>query len=509
MSFSFNCFSFPTTKPDNSQSNGGSSIQLPQIPEVPAAAEASSSRHTVKNIQLLKISIQNELEQINTKNRNKPYYMQKRKNKPHISRFPLHIRERKKPEIRPRVVSIGPFFHKDDKLKGMEKKKMKLVSHLLERSTDQTLLETLLKRISVLEPQARKIYRQQIELNDNDFVKMLLLDSCFIIYFIISVSREMHDSLISLDWIIKEIRSDLLLLENQIPLRVVCDVYSIIDQTLGEVKLPNFATILGQFIYMDIPWQFLTELPYQESSYLLELYWKCFLPDVKQPSSPQEISSSQQSSNEANFAQLIAFTSGATKNIPSATDLHRVAGVKFMRRTLPPYSRDPASYEPPNIGTFITFCNGVLEMPSLKIDESRKIILTNLIGYEKLIPFEKRKVSSYMLLMDSLINTEEDVELLQRRGIIANALSSNSCATIFFNEIGDLCTVDYKNHLFVNEFKAVNEYYNTKWNRSIAKLQQNYLGSPWAAISVFAGSFLLMLAGLQTFYTVYPYYHPR
>ncbi|KAJ3671578.1 hypothetical protein LUZ60_007657 [Juncus effusus] len=103
-----------------------------------------------------------------------------------------------------------------------------------------------------------------------------------------------------------------------------------------------------------------------------------------------------------------------------------------------------------------------------------------------------------MSLLDSLINTEKDVALLQKYGIVFNGLNNNSSAAEFFNEIGNMCTINYRKHLFEGLFREVNEYYNSKWNRRLASLHHNYFHNPWAVISVFAAGFLLFLAAIQT-----------
>lgn len=114
-----------------------------------------------------------------------------------------------------------------------------------------------------------------------------------------------------------------------------------------------------------------------------------------------------------------------------------------------------------------------------------------------------RLFSSYMRLMDALINSEKDVELLQQCGVIYNTLSSHKMATIFFNDIGNFCVVDYNKHLFCKLYKDVHKYYDSSWNHRWASLQRNYFSNPWAGISVVAGATLLILSALQTLYTIY------
>ncbi|KAJ3683605.1 hypothetical protein LUZ60_013832 [Juncus effusus] len=419
-----------------------------------------------------------------------------------ISRFPLHIRERRAAEIRPKVVSIGPFYHGDPDFDGMAGRKLEFVKTIKDYTNPLPTL--IMKSISFVGP-ARKFYSEPIDLNDWDFARMLLVDSCFIIGFLISLSSEMEERLVSLDWSIKEIRSDLLLLENQIPLFVVRKVYDILRTSWPAYhNLPeDFIHILRQFISMDIPWEF-REVSLDEANHLLHYYWLCFLPnDLNEKSSRQGLSyvklpkpvettipmsrlSPQEEHTTANWAENWK-DYGAPRNIPNVIELSREARVIFKK-----------SLHKEGQGFVASFHNGVMEMSSLMIDESRKIILTNLVGFEKSFKLSKRKVSSYMSLLDSLINTEKDVALLQKYGIVFNGLNNNSSAAEFFNEIGNMCTINYRKHLFEGLFREVNEYYNSKWNRRLASLHHNYFHNPWAVISVFAAGFLLFLATIQT-----------
>ncbi|KAJ3683606.1 hypothetical protein LUZ60_013833 [Juncus effusus] len=430
--------------------------------------------------------------------------------KAQIFRFPLHVARRRAADIRPRVVSIGPFYHGNPDFEGMEIKKLEFFKRIKD---DVRRLSNLFREVRSFVDKARKCYSEPIDLDDYAFAQMLLIDSCFIIRFLISLSIEMEDCLVSLDWSIKEIGSDLLLLENQIPLFVVRQVYDILRTSWGEYRdLPrDFTQILGPFICMNMPWGFDHEVPLDKANHLLHYYWLCFFANPNEKCSRQgsfplsyvnlpnpvettiSINKTLPQDPRANWAEnLTAF--GAPRNIPSVTELSRVAGVVFKKKL---HKR----------GFVMRFRNGIMEMSSLKIDESRKIILTNLVGFEKSLKLSERKVSSYMSLLDSLINTEEDVALLQKYGIIFNGLINNSKAAEFFNEIGNMCTINYRGHLFESLFKDVTEYYNSTWNRRIASLHRNYFSNPWAVISVVAAGFLLLLSVIQTIFTGFQTYY--
>ncbi|KAJ3683604.1 hypothetical protein LUZ60_013831 [Juncus effusus] len=473
----------------------------------------------------------------------------KERKAPTISRYPLYSHQTS-PEIKPRLVSIGPFFHGEKDLEKMQGIKDELMFDLLSRKHASLLLPKLMEKITELQEKAKQCYSGNIKLGDDAFAQMLLVDSCFIIRFLISlISQETHASLLSLDWNNKEIRSDLLLMGNQIPLFVVHNVYIIIQKSSEERKLPkDFNEIVGQFMRMDISWGVSHNAlsSCRIADHLLDLYWLCFMPDETELEERL-----QQRVNAPLRGDGYIYTPvGATRSIPSATELNRVAGVIFKQdksssielhrgdgvilkqdksssielhrpdgvkfeqdksNSIELHRPDGVKFKQHKPNSIAKFHNGIFEMSSLKVDENMKIILTNLLGYEKNFPLRKRKVSSYILLMDSLINTEEDVALLQESGIIVNALATNLSAAIFFNDIGNMCTVDYANHRFAKLFDDVQKHYESKLKRTLASLRRDYCNSAWARISVAAAIILLLLTvaqtilgSVQTQYTIHP-----
>ncbi|XP_072993720.1 UPF0481 protein At3g47200-like [Typha latifolia] len=181
--------------------------------------------------------------------------------------------------------------------------------------------------------------------------------------------------------------------------------------------------------------------------------------------------------------------------IPSATELSE-AGVTFTKKDLPGHKLD------------ITFRNGEMEIPFIQIGDFIKPILTNLVAFEQSISDGPRKITSFSLLMDSLINTEKDVAILQQCCIISNLLGSGEEVALFFNQLGQYATIS-RNHYFAEMFKEVNHYCDSTWHRHRAKLKHDYFSSPWSILSLVAALILLALTFLQTFFAFYSYFRPR
>ncbi|KAL6337215.1 hypothetical protein AAG906_036529 [Vitis piasezkii] len=160
--------------------------------------------------------------------------------------------------------------------------------------------------------------------------------------------------------------------------------------------------------------------------------------------------------------------------------------------------------------------NGVIEIPPLSIDELESP-LRNLITLEQCC-FSPYHVTSYAFMMRSLIRSSVDAELLQLKGIIISDLETGQ-------DVSDLIRGICKNVVFSRNFyfdglcKKVKEYRASRchWQRQkaiwtfrshiyLAELKRDYFSSPWKVIAFLAGLVLLILTGLQTFYTVRSYY---
>ena len=104
------------------------------------------------------------------------------------------------------------------------------------------------------------------------------------------------------------------------------------------------------------------------------------------------------------------------------------------------------------------------------------------------------------MLLDNLINTAKDVDILSENQIIKNWLNPED-AVPFFNKLYyNACVNELYYH---NICKQVNEYYNRSWPRWRAMLVRNYFNTPWAILSTAAAVILLILTFVQTWYAVF------
>ncbi|KAF8389084.1 hypothetical protein HHK36_025769 [Tetracentron sinense] len=99
----------------------------------------------------------------------------------------------------------------------------------------------------------------------------------------------------------------------------------------------------------------------------------------------------------------------------------------------------------------------------------------------KCYQFDKPYITSYSVLIDSLINTPNDVALLIRHGIFENFLGSNEEAALLFNKLSKEVSLGIKVSYFSDICRDLNEYCKKPWHRWKAPLKRDYFNTPVAA----------------------------
>ncbi|KAL3571790.1 hypothetical protein D5086_025694, partial [Populus alba] len=133
----------------------------------------------------------------------------------------------------PRVISIGPFHHGNEKLMPMEIQKQRYLKEFCKRlggeTKEQESLKVLWGTIQSLEDKIKRCYADNTFVDfprdDDKFVKMILFDAVFIFeLFLKNYEEDMPDHkpyqddfIIAKPWLRAAIQLDLILLENQLP----------------------------------------------------------------------------------------------------------------------------------------------------------------------------------------------------------------------------------------------------------------------------------------------------
>ncbi|KAK1263257.1 UPF0481 protein [Acorus gramineus] len=386
----------------------------------------------------------------------------------------------------PRFVSIGPYHRGKDHLKLMEEHKWTALHKLLHRKDNvnpSDALNRCTNELKDLEESARRCYSEDIGLDSDKFVDMLLLDGCFIVS-ILEMGGEDGGG----TWIWKEVKKDLLLLENQIPffvIRKLCELLATSENThtpperLALNALSEFA--LGKMFD-----------PPPATHHLLHLFYSSSF-------EPDQLPSSADYFNMFKPNKKTAAVPDPPKWIPSATKLAE-SGVKLKAKT---GSRRFSFLD-------VTFNeeDGALEIPTLALHDSSESILRNLIAYEQCVGPRAHHVADYAFFMDCLVDRREDVAILEEEEIVLNSLSSGDNAAKMFNHlVVEVCS-ERRNNYLSKLFHDVTKRSNSRKNQWLAKLVRDYFSNPWSFISLVAAVTLLLLTLDQTFFITYSYFHP-
>ncbi|KAJ6934290.1 hypothetical protein NC651_009356 [Populus alba x Populus x berolinensis] len=325
-----------------------------------------------------------------------------------------------------------------------------------------------------LEGRARQFYDQsEVSLGQDEFVEMLLLDGCFIVELIRKYNKSpgVNDIVFRVAWIHSSIETDMLLLENQLPFFVLLELFTMTSEQ-NEKDLFGMALSFCRQIFPGLGNH---TIPENECRHLLDmLYYSGYqLPD----------SSGSPNDNDCNF-------------IRNAKELQE-DGIKFKKR-------EGSS----RLFDVVFLKNGTIEIPCLKIDDRTESLFRNLVAYEQFYECIPQYVTDYTILMDYLINTQEDVQILRHSGIIENGLGDDGMVCSLFNNIcKNVILSNPLDFCYHKVFDGVTKHCNPKRNVWMATLKRDYFNSPWALISFLAAVALLLFTLVQTVFTVMSYFH--
>jgi hypothetical protein len=431
----------------------------------------------------------------------------------------------------PDAFSIGPLHHGCPNLKATEKIKAKYLQGLISRSHYPELLRTLIKSIMEVEKEARECYAEAIDYSPEQLVKIFVVDGCFLIELFRKNAylelREKDDPIFFISCMLQFLSHDLILLENQVPWMVLEILFNLTKHSYRDEKpLILLATDFFAYTYLSY------RMPPQNQvikikgiEHFVDLFRKLSTLSSTAPRPVQWINiecikhfvdlfrkSSTLSSTlfkklstllSSLFRKLktsssIMFRILSTLSIieenqerprgwellPSAKSLVE-AGIKFKR-----------SKSQSILG--IKFIDGILEIPPLVIQETTETVFRNLISYEQCHRYRDDKITSYAILLDCLINTAKDMDILCENKIIENWLNPEDAAQLF----NKLYLDTYVGYCYTDLCRQVNSFCQRRCPRWRAVLVGKYFNTPWAGLSTLAAVILLILTLVQTVYAM-------
>ncbi|KAM7490190.1 hypothetical protein LguiA_033111 [Lonicera macranthoides] len=375
-----------------------------------------------------------------------------------IYRVPQKIRKLNKEAYNPRVVSIGPFHHGDERFRSMEVFKKRYFKKVVRRDSG-VHLKNYIEFLKYCEASIRQCYSEIIEMDSDEFVTMMLVDGCFIIELLLRRYymdfRDADHSILSATRLRNDIYRDLILLENQIPFFVLEGIFNLAMTNFKPLPL------------LDLTLYFFENYIIQQKSPPGFISIKHFIDLIlilNRPTSQREV-------KEFKYTR-------------SATELNE-ARVKFTAGSS-------------NCLLDIKFSDGVLEIPCITLYDNTETLIRKLMALELCHYSGDSYMIDYFFFMDFLLNTPQDVDLLIHNGIIENWLGDSKQAADLFNNINKNCVIIGSNFYFSALSEELNAYCKVPSHKWKATLKHDYFSSPWRTASTSAAIVLLVLTFIQT-----------
>ncbi|KAI9124746.1 hypothetical protein K1719_004073 [Acacia pycnantha] len=312
-----------------------------------------------------------------------------------IYRVPFTLRGLKEEAYTPKVVSIGPFHYRNERLQDMEKYKQIMFKRFIQKA--QTLLNDLVRLVRGFEPKVRASYSETIKLTEQELVEMTLMDAGFIIEFFLMLDvKPNKDAKLSQPWLVSSIFDDLILLENQLPFFIITEIF---NKASLKDSLPSFLKCTHEGFYKEfiIPpnSELIPDIEIKHFTDLLRL-----LPLQRRKPERHLISVDIESGH------ILSYNANALQE----------AGIKLKNST------DSTSSVLLNL-KFSGHNN--LEIPQIVVNDRTEILFRNMIALEQCHYPDASYITDYAIELDALIDTYKDVDLLIGKEIVKSFLGDS------------------------------------------------------------------------------------
>ncbi|KAL4655072.1 hypothetical protein ACB092_01G424800 [Castanea dentata] len=379
-----------------------------------------------------------------------------------IYKVPFHLRKWNEEAYTPHVISIGPYHHNKEKFRITEKHKVIYFKHFMERTGRN--LKDLVCTIRKMEDRIQCCYVETVQLKSDDFVEMIMFDAIFILELFLKCKLKewaTDDPMNVENWLYAMVMHELLLLENQVPFFVIEELFRLLPSSLNSLSLIQLT--FDFFNHFNIH----EKAPNVQIRHFTDLLRFFELPNEKElpVRHPEMI-----------FPKY------------SATQL-REAGVKF-------------EVVSSNRILGLNFNKGVLKIPLLDFEDNMEARVRNIMALEQCDPRTPIYFTDFFLILDCLINTSTDVDLLSDKGIVVNSLGDNNVVTSVINNLNRGIFRGDMNKNYCDLCKNLNAFYEERWHRWKALLRHQYFSSPWRSASTIAAIILLVLTLIQTILSI-------
>jgi hypothetical protein len=380
-----------------------------------------------------------------------------------IFRVPRDIRELNEKAYTPKYISIGPLhFGANETLRATQKLKMEFFKMFVDKA--QVSVEELGRAVSDDEVNIiRGCYAGTSELDDLNYQKMIVLDASFIIvFFLISLMPTEWEYKSEFTILKSQLMDDFLLLENQLPFFIIQTLYNLAFKSHPGSRYPSFVKLTYDFLK-----RYNTQnMPPPPDSikimHFVDLIRTFFLPNDL-PRRSQGI---------------------IDMHLCTASQLHK-AGVKFKVRL------SKCLFD-------LKFTNGVLKIPRLQVDYSTEYFFRNIMALEQFYYKWESYVSDYIRILDFLIDTTKDVDLLVQKNILVNNLGDSNAVATMVNNLNKGTSLSSMNLNYCDLCKDLNTFYKNPRHTWKVALRRDHFSNPWMTMATVSAIILLLLTLGQT-----------
>ncbi|XP_024020935.1 uncharacterized protein LOC21385967 [Morus notabilis] len=429
--------------------------------------------------------------------------------------------------FKPRELSIGPIHSADSSLFKKELK-LKLAEYFITETHNTA--DGLLIFFKAGFKDIKKHFDKDIIMSctDDELIRLVFLDGCAMLGFIHSYLFQGLNKFHISNRQAELIRQDLLLMENQVPFTVLHAL------TRYASCVTKYEWLIPQFVHENsiIPKDLLyVILDHKDSlfgkgngtkrpDHILDLYRRILLTI---PHDSHNCFDTLLSFFDSTFRYvfsrlrvLIGYVLaclGVMERFDTPTDdskymisrMHSFRNIQELKtagiKLKPTYSLRRIFFH----SRF--FIAGQLSIPALVVDDSTERMLLNLVAYEMCLNKEQQAtdswVTSYVNLLDVLIDNEQDVKDLRAAGILQNHLSSDNEVAQLINRVGSNCFAPSKD-TYEHVREKIEKHYRRKCAIWMAQVCQSNFSSPWTILALFAATAVLGLTAVQTYYAVNP-----
>ncbi|XP_052732641.1 UPF0481 protein At3g47200 isoform X2 [Vigna angularis] len=373
-----------------------------------------------------------------------------------IYRVPQLIRQLNQEAYTPKVVSIGPYHHNSLHLQNMERHKVMYLKSFLERTN--TSMESWIHYIASKEPLIRHCYSDALQFTPNNLIEIISVDSGFILELFWTSNYGTDDMYLSLPWFATTIFCDLLLLENQLPFFVLHDLFCLSVANFGNNDIPPFILLTFGYFQSLNESNLSSDPTCHHFTDLLRTFYLC--------------------------GRKQTTRSDQWPHIPSVTKLSE-AGIKF-------------AITESKCLLNISFSRRMLKIPKFRVDDYTELLFRNMVALEQFHYPDEGYITEYALVLQYLVNTGKDVDILVRDGIMENLLGDSDAAAERTKRLcRNIVLSDFSSD-YVSLWQELDASYKSRRLKLKSTLRRDYCKGPWQTAATIATIFLLCLSLVQT-----------